>query len=162
MAIVTVHVATGWFKDGPAWLGQALAGDNDPTLECIDFTSLEGALAERGLLGRPDVFVFSEWWFRAGTLDYALKGALPVLALSPTDPRSFAFFDRTERWIGTDGILVTTRNAQFVTDRYGPYFARITPLGPMVVGRRGRPEQTLYLYRGEKMLRPFPSPYGPG
>jgi hypothetical protein len=162
MAIVTVHVATGWLKDGPAWLGRALAGDNDPTLECIDWTSLEGALAERGLLGRSDVFVFSEWWFRAGKLDYGLKGALPVLALSPTDPRSFAFFDRTERWVGKDGILVTIRSAQSVIDRYGAYFTRITPLGTMEVGRRGRPEQTLYLYRGEKLLRPFPLPYGLG
>ena len=161
MAIVTVHVATGWFKDGPGWLGRALAGDNDPTLECIDWTSLEDALAERGLLGRSDVFVFSEWWFRAGKLDYGLKGALPVLALSPTDPRSFAFFDRTERWVGKDGILVTIRSAQSVIDRYGAYFTRITPLGTMEVGRRRRSEQTLYLYRGEKLLRPFPLPYGP-
>jgi len=160
MAILTVHVATGWLKDAPAWVARALAGDNDPTLECIDFTSLKAALAERGLLGRSDVFVFSEWWFQAGKLDYGLKGALPVVALSPADPRSFAFFDRPDRWIGMDGILVTPRSAQSVADRYGAYFARITPLGSMDVGRRGRVEQTLYLYRGERLLRPFPLPYG--
>jgi hypothetical protein len=159
--LVVGHVATGWLKEGPDWLARALAGDKDPTIECIDFTALERAFAERGLLGRRDIFVFSDWWFRAGKVDYALRGALPVLALSPTDPRSFAFFDRTERWVGKDGILVTTKTTSEAIAHYGDYFARISPLGPVEVGRRGRDELTLYLYRGENLLRPYPLPYGP-
>jgi len=161
MTVTTSHVATGWLKDGPGWLGAALAGDKDPTLECIDFTALESAFAERGLLGRRDLFVFSDWWFRAGKVDYGLKGRLPVLALSPTDPRSFAFFDRPERWLGKDGILVTTKTSVTeVRGHYGAYFARIDPLGQVEVGRGRRHEVTLYLYRCEDLKRPYPLPYG--
>lgn len=154
------HVATGWLKDGPRPLAAALAGDKDPTLECIDFTALDRAFAERGILGSREVFVFSDWWFRAGKVEYALKGRLPVLALHPTDPRSFAFFDDTERWLGKDGILVTTKTSvQEVRAHYGAYFARISDLGQVPVGRRGRHEVTLYLYRCEELTRPYPVPY---
>jgi Dolichyl-phosphate-mannose-protein mannosyltransferase len=161
MTLVTSHVATGWLKDGPAWLASALGGDKDPTLECIDFTALERAFVERGLLDRRDIFVFSDWWFRAGKVDYGLQGKLPVLALSPTDPRSFAFFDHTRRWLGRDGILVTTKaTATEVRAHYGAYFARISALGAVDIGRRGRRELTLYLYRCEELTRPYPLPYG--
>lgn len=163
MTVATSHVATGWLKDGPDWLATALAGEKDSTLECVDLTSLEGAFAERGLLDRRDLFVFSEWWFRAGKVDYALRGKLPVLALSATDPRSFAFFDSTERWVGKDGILVTTKpGLAEVIGRYGDFFTRIEPLGSVPVGRRGRHEVTLYLYRCERLTRPYPLPYGMG
>ena len=161
MTVITSHVATGWLKDGPAFISAVLAGDKDPTLECIDFTALERAFAERGLLDRGDLFVFSDWWFRAGKVDHGLKGRLPVLAFNPTDPRSFAFFDRSERWLGKDGILVTTKTSvSEVLGHYGAYFARIDALGPVEVGRRGRREVTLYLYRCERLLRPYPLPYG--
>jgi hypothetical protein len=161
MAVAVSHVATGWLKDGPRWLADSLAGDRDGTLECVDLTALMPAFRERGLLGRPDLFVFSEWWFRAGKVDYALGGRLPVLALSSTDPRSFAFFDSTERWVGKDGILVSTRpHLAEVTSRYGDFFDRIEPLGTVPVGRDGRHEATLYLYRGVALKRPYPLPYG--
>ncbi len=161
MTLVTSHVATGWLKDGRGWLARALQGEKDPTLECIDFTALERAFAERGLLDRRDLFVFSDWWYRAGKVEYALQGKLPVLALSQTDPRSFAFFDRQERWLGKDGILVTTKtSAEEVRDHYGAYFARIDPLGQVEIGRDGRQEVTLYLYRCKDFTRPYPLPYG--
>ena len=107
-----------------------------------------------------DVFVFSDWWFRAGKVDYGLKGRLPVLAFTSDDPRGFAFFDRSERYLGKDGILVTTKTAAEVTGAFGRYFERITPLGGVEVGRRGRAEYTLYLYRGERLRAPYPQPYG--
>ena len=160
MTVLVSHIATGWLKDLPG-LSTALAGDNDPTLECIDFTPLSRAFRERGLLDDRRIFVFSDWWFRAGKVDYALGGRLPVLALSPTDPRSFAFFDRSERWLGQDGILVTTKTTvEEVQGHYAPYFSRITALGEVPAGRHGRREITLYLYRCEGLRRPYPLPYG--
>ena len=159
MTVATSHVATGWLKGVPG-IASALAADNDPTLECIDFTALQRAFAERGLLGRRDLFVFSDWWFRAGKVDYGLRGQLPVLALSRTDPRSFALFEPQEPWLGKDGILVTTKETvQEVTGHYGQYFARIESLGKVEVGRHGRDEVALYLYRCENFLRPYPIPY---
>jgi len=159
LTVATTHVATGWLKDVP-WLAGRLAGDRDPTVECIDFTALEPALARLGVLDRRDVFVFSDWWFRAGKVDYALGGRAPVLALTETDPRSFAFFERQERWLGKDGIFVTTKTLDEVRGRFGRYFARIEPLGTVSVGRRGKDELTLFLYRGVDFLRRYPLPYG--
>ncbi len=159
LIVAVTHTTTGWLNR--LRLSEALARVEDPTLECIDFTGLERAFAERGLLGRSDVFVFSDWWFRTGKVDYALKGKLPVLAFNARDPRGFAFFDRSERWLGKDGILVTTKtSAKEVADHYGRYFARISPLGEVAVGRGGRTEMTLYLYRCEELQTPYPRPYG--
>ena len=160
MTGTTAHVATGWLHDGPAWLARAIEGQHDPTIECVDLTNLEAAFASRGLLDRRDLFVFSEWWFWAGKIDYGLEGKLPVLTFGP-DPRSFAFFDHPARWLGKDGILVTTKpTVDQVAGRFGSYFARIEPLGEVPVGRRGRREITLYLYRCVDLQRPFPLPYG--
>lgn len=166
MAVLTTHTATGWLKDLPG-LAKPLQGTenpndpNDPTFECVDFTGLERAFAERGLLDRKDIFVFTDWWFLAGKVDYALKGKLPVLAFTRGgNPRAFAFFDRSERWLGKDGIFVTTKTMAEVTDRYGRYFVRISPLGQVDVGRAGRSEATLNLYRGETLTTPYPQPYG--
>ena len=160
VTVLTTHVATGWLRSAPVpWA--AFPGTEDPTMECIDFTNLERAFAARGLLDRKDVFVFSDWWFRSGKVDYALKGRLPVLAFTRGDPRAFAFFDRSERWIGKDGILVTTKaSLTEVTGHFGRYFERVTPLGAVDVGRGGRSELTLYLYRGETLRAPYPQPYG--
>ncbi len=160
LAIGASHVATGWLKRAPFGLAEALAGDKDPTLECIDFTALERAFAERGLLGGRTCSCSLTGGTGAGKVAYGLGGRMPVLAFSATDPRSFAFFDRSDRWLGKDGILVTTKNAEEVQGHFGSYFARIVPLGPVEIGRSGRHELTMNLYRGENLLKPFPLPYG--
>ena len=159
VTVLTSHIATGWLQDLPV-LSRVLYGIEDPTFECVDMTGLERAFAERGLLDRPDVFVFSDWWFRAGKVDYALKGRLPVLAFTRGDPRAFAFFHDAKQFLGKDGILVTTKTPTEVAGRFERYFARITPLGEVRVGRRNRAEYTLYLYRGERLTMPYPQPYG--
>jgi 4-amino-4-deoxy-L-arabinose transferase-like glycosyltransferase len=159
MGLVTSHIATGWAQRVPG-LSTVLVGIEDPTYECIDLDGLERAFAERGLLDRRDIFVFSDWWFRAGKVDFALRGRLPVLAFTRNDPRGFAFFDTSERWLDRDGILVTTKSPAEVDALYWRYFDRLEPLGAVPVGRRGRAEFTLYLYRGEQLLAPYPQPYG--
>ena len=159
VAILTTHIATGWLQGVPG-LSRVLHGIEDPTFECVDLTGLERAFAERGLLDDPRIFVVSDWWFRAGKVDYALRGRLPVLAFTRGDPRSFAFFHRSEAFLGRDAIVVTTKNAEEVDRLLGRYFERIVPLGQVPVGRRGRGEYTLELYRGETLRAPYPQPYG--
>jgi hypothetical protein len=161
IAVVTTHIATGWLQSMPV-LSRVLHGIEDPTYECVDMTNLERAFAERGLLDDPNLFVFSDWWYRAGKVDYALNGRLPVLAFTRGDPRGFAFFHDGARFVGKDGILVTTKTPAEVTGRFDRYFARLTPIGEVPVGRRGRAEYTLYLYRGERLAAPYPQPYGIG
>ena len=93
-------------------------------------------------------------------VDYALAGRLPVLAFTRDDPRAFAFFEAAERWVGKDGIVVTTKERAEVERLFGRHFERLVPLGPVPVGRRGRTELTLFLYRGERLKAPYPQPYG--
>jgi len=156
--VAVTHTATGWLvRIAPAWL----ASRPDGTVECTDWALLEPALRARGLLGRSDTFIFSDRWHRSGKVDYALGGTMSVLAMNPTDPRSFAFFDSTERWLGKDGVLVTTKdNPREIAAEYAPYFARFTPIGDVPVVRGGRRVDWLHLYHGENLLRPYPSPYG--
>jgi hypothetical protein len=158
MIVLVTHTATGWLtRAAPSWLAARV----DSTEQCVDWALLEQALRARGVLGRSDVFVFTDRWYRSGKVDYALKGTMPVLVLHPTDPRSFAFFDDTERWLGKDGILITTKdNPREIIRAYAPYFARFTPLEDVDVRRGGRHVDWLHLYRGETLLRPYPTPYG--
>lgn len=155
----TTHAATGWWRQwGPQWLSDKFGESDDPTLEALDYHTLAAAIHERGL-HREDVFLFTNRWFQSGKVDYAMGGQMPVLCLSP-DPRSFAFFDRPEQWLGKDGILVATN--KFLADPgswYAPYFDAIEPLGTVPVPRAGFVEETLYLYRCRNLHTIYPLPY---
>ena len=162
MSAAASHTATGWLTNvGPRWLTARLAAVDDPTTECIDYTALEDALRRHGLLDRRDLFVFADRWYQAGKLDYALKGRMPVLCLHPSDPRSYAFFDSSRRWLGKDGLLVTAKkSSREVIDAYAGYFEGFAFLDQVTVTRGGRPEIRLYLYLGQRLRRPYPQPYG--
>ncbi len=161
MTIAITHTATGWLAAVPAPLARPFAGLPDPTLECVDWTELPGALAQRGLLGRRDVFLFTDRWYRSGKVEYALRGAMPVLAFHPTDQRGWAFIAPSDNWVGKEGIMVTERaELARVAGYYGPYCSRLDALGPVVISRGGRPAVTLYLYRCERLVLPYPRPYG--
>lgn len=158
---VTGQVARGWLTQGTTWWTGLVRRGEDPSLECVDWTALQAAFAERGLLDRPDVFVFSDWWYRAGKVDFGLRGRLPVLAFNPRDPRAYAFFGGSAPHVGRDGILVTTKaSVEEVRRHFGDYFAAIHALGPVVIRRAGAPVLTVQLYRCERLLRPYPLPYG--
>jgi hypothetical protein len=160
LTALTTHAATGWWRAiGPQWLSARFGESDDPTLEGLDYSTLPMALAERGLLGRPGTFLFTNRWFQSGKVDYALKGAMPVLCLSG-DQRSFAFFHRPQDWLGQDGILVCTR--KFCRDPVGDfsaYFDRIEPLGAVGVPRGRFMEETLHLYWCRNYHTPYPHPY---
>ncbi len=161
IAGVTAQVARGWLTEGTTWWAGLVRRGEDPSLECVDWTALEAAFAERGLFDRPDVFVFSDWWYRAGKVDFGLRGRLPVLAFNPRDPRAYAFFGGSARHVGQDAILVTTKaSVDEVQRHFGEYFARIEALGPVTIRRGGAPVMTVQLYRCERLLRPYPLPYG--
>jgi hypothetical protein len=160
MVAVTTHSVTGWARNGLGGISRWLAGGNDFTVDVIDYTALEDAFRDRGLLGRRDLLVFSDKWYVAGKVDYALGGRLPVLALNPTDPRAYAFFDSSDRWLGKEAMMVTTtEDFADVVRRYREYCSRLTEAGSVDVTRKGRVELTLYLYRCESLVRAFTRPY---
>ncbi|MFO0946552.1 MAG: glycosyltransferase family 39 protein [Planctomycetota bacterium] len=161
LLFVTTHSASGWWRAvGPQWLSEKFGEPDDPTLECLDYAPLADALAERGLLGKKDLFLFTNRWFQSGKVDYALGGTMPVFCLNYLDPRSFAFWDQTENWLHKDGVVVSTK--KFLTDpvaEYSQYFEKIVPLGTVSVTRGGYVEETLYLHLCQNLKKPFPEPY---
>jgi hypothetical protein len=161
IAGVGSHAVTGWVKSlAPHWPPGKFGSLPDPTVEMLDYTPLPEALAQRGLLGRKDTFAFTNRWFLAGKVDYALKGRLEVLCLNQKDARAYAFFHRQEDWLGKDGILVGPR--QYLEDprgTYGPYFDQIIPMGEVEVRRFGRVEIVLCIYLCRNYRTPFPMPY---
>lgn len=161
MTVLTGQIASGWLTEGRTWWTGLVRRGEDPSLECVDWTALEAAFARRGLVGHPGLFVFSDRWYLAGKVDYGLRGQLPVLAFSQRDPRAYAFFGGSARFVGHDGILVTAKaSVAEVREHFGPYFGDIQALGPVAIGRHGSPALTVHLYRCERLLRPYPLPYG--
>ena len=71
----------------------ALDGDLDSTRK--NATDIISQVDRLGKWVR-DLLVFSDKWYVAGKVDYALEGKLPVLALNTADPRAYAFFDSTD------------------------------------------------------------------
>ena len=99
-------------------------------------TGLERAFRERGLLDRHDIFVFSDRWFRAGKVGYGLRGSSPSSPSPETTRGASPSSTARSCWLGKDGILVTTKPPSEATGAFGRYFARITPMGGVDVGRR--------------------------
>lgn len=159
--VLYTHTLTGWAIELTPAPYDAKFAYNDPTLEALDYSPLEKVLAERGLLDRDDLFVFTYKWFLCGKVDYALSGRAHVLCLSPEDPRAYAFFDAQADWLGKDGILIADeRNTPNVERMYANYFVRLTHLADVDVPRGNRTGAKLKVFYGEKLLATVAQPYG--
>jgi len=151
---------TGRFSEGNGALARWFQHGNDPTVELMDFHELAPAFSARGLLGRRDLFVFSDRWYLGGKVDYALRGTMPFMLLNPDDPREYAFWEHPGRWVGKEGILVSERDSLAAIARdYGPYCSSLDTLGTVPIVRRARVERTLHLYRCASLTRAYPLPY---
>ncbi len=160
MGAATLQTVTGRFTTGYGALSRWLASGNDATTELIDYTPLREALARRGIAKREGLFIFSDRWYVAGKVDYALRGEFPMLTLHRSDPRAYAFFESPERWVGKEGILVSTReNLEDIVRDYGGYCSSLEAVDRVGIVRNGREEATLYLYRCGTLDRAFPLPY---
>jgi hypothetical protein len=159
--VLTTHSAFGWFTElVPAPYDQKFAHD-DPTLEGLAFTPLEAALAEKGLLDRKDLFVCAYKWYLCGKIDYAIHSRATVLCLCQDDPRSFAFFETQEDWLGKDGILILDdRFTPNIEHWYDKYFERITPVMTVDVPRGRRIGAKLSVFYCEKFKKVVTQPYG--
>ena len=133
-----------------------VAAAADPTLDPIVWEQVAGELRRRGLVGRPDTFLFTGTWFHSGHLAMATRYATPVLCYNPTDARGFRFWSRPADWVGRDGILVCLDNRPTEPDFYAPWFERIEPIGEYLVERGGRPVRKVRFFRCVRQTRPFP------
>jgi 4-amino-4-deoxy-L-arabinose transferase-like glycosyltransferase len=142
------------------WLDRHVASfpEHDPTVELLDWRSLQAALAQRGLLPAGSV-IGAVSWIDAGRVDYALGGRVPVLCLSD-DPRQYAFQQDVRGFQGRDLLLIANARRTDWRQRAAPYFQRIEPLPPLALQRAGEPVLTLALARGIGLSPPPGAPGG--
>lgn len=148
-ALVASEVRFDWLA---AAFPDAVAAD-DPAMAAVDWNSLPGELANRGLLGRRNLVVAATRWLDAGKIDYALGGRLPVLCLGP-DPREYGVIAPLTEYAGSDVLIVAPRTSPAeIAARFGRLFKTIAVLPPATVLHAGRPALSLPLYLG-RGLRP--------
>ncbi|HKY95374.1 MAG TPA: glycosyltransferase family 39 protein [Kiloniellales bacterium] len=159
VALSAVLLIVLWGHATRGWLTPLLGDDlrrEDDTRELVDWRPLAPAVA-----GTDAAFLVTNRWHQAGKADAAIQGALPVFCFCD-DPRNLAFGRDPAAFLGRDAIIL--QNPEFMKDPealYGEYFAAIEPLGELHLGRGGREEVTLRLWRGRSLSAPYPMPYGP-
>lgn len=151
LALVAAEMRGGWIET----IRPGLFGAKDPMAEAIDWTALRSALAVRGLLDRPNLFVTAMRWHDAGKIDYALAGSLPVLCLSE-DARQYGLLYAAEDHLGQDSLIIGPRlTLAQVQDIYGASFDSIEPLAPVTIERAGRPVLELSVFLAHGLRAPF-------
>ena len=155
--LAVFEARTGLLQHGRRGGIGLLATSRDPTIDMVGWDQVAAELKRRGLLERPNTFLFTRMWYQSGHLAFAIRGSsTPVLCYNPFDARSFAFWSRPEDWVGDDGILVLVNDHANGADGYARWFDRIEPLGSFDVTRGGAPVRTVSLFRCVHQRRPFP------
>lgn len=131
----------------------------DPCIEISGWESVGRELSARGLVDRPNTFLFTSRWFESGEVAFAVRNRIPVACYRQGDARGFAFWSRPDDWVGQDGILIDAEHQEDLSELYKPYFREITPLPPIEMTRTGRPFRPVQVYLCTEQVRPFPFAY---
>jgi 4-amino-4-deoxy-L-arabinose transferase-like glycosyltransferase len=156
-SVVISHTATGWLQSSaPHWFAYG-----DPSLDALDWRELPTALAARGLLDQPDIFIVSPNWIDAGKIGYAMKGTIPLLCLNAKEPHHFAFISDHTRFKGQNALLIARRDIMdLAVTQYRPYFADIQSRGSIWLYRNGVPALEVSVYSATIYTGTYPLPYG--
>ena len=131
----------------------------DPCIEISGWESVGETLRQRGLVDRPNTFLFTDRWYDSGELAFAVRNRIPVACYRQGDARGFAFWSRPEDWLGRDGVLIDEEARPNLGEEYKPYFREIQELTPIEMTRGGRPFRTLKAYLCLDQLQPYPFTY---
>ena len=131
----------------------------DPCIEISGWDSVGKELASRGLLDRPNTFMFTNHWFDSGQLAFAIRHRIPVVCYRQGDARGFAYWSHPNDWLGKDAVMIDADLENGLSDVYKPYFREVTPLPPIQMTRGGRPFRDIRVYLCSEQLHPFPFAY---
>jgi 4-amino-4-deoxy-L-arabinose transferase-like glycosyltransferase len=147
-AVALVAVVAGSQAE-MGWIAAARAA-RDPTLDMLSWTPLASAPELR-----KAAFVVATDWPEASKIALALGPDIPVFLFSD-DPRGWAAFDDSARFIGKDGLIVASRErlprAQALAESY---FSDFAPPRFLTFGRSGREDITLALIPARGLTRAF-------
>lgn len=169
-SIALSHVALGTFQTSgkPSIFGVLpLEIKTDNSTQIFDIQQLrQGFIGNSKLnaaLKKAD-FVFTNRYILGGQIGMAIEPIFhkPLTCFDP-DPRGFAFWSKPKQWVGKNAIYLGSKTFDVDLDaqkRYPSYFQKVTKLGEIPILRGGEIVQTFSVYQAQKMLKPFPRPYG--
>ncbi|AFY69314.1 hypothetical protein Pse7367_1016 [Thalassoporum mexicanum PCC 7367] len=164
LAIALSHISIGAFQQGGRYaLINAIPVENDASTELFYVQQLRQAFAESPqlseLLAQRD-FIFTSNFFFAGQAAMALVpiSQTPVTCFTD-DMRGFAYWEAADRWVGQDGIYITSEEFWEPPTKYADYFDAITSVTTIPIMRGGQAIQQIYVFKADRLLKPYPRPY---
>jgi hypothetical protein len=155
-AVVVIHATTGFFQRGGRFGLGLVPVTGDATLDGYGWDQVGRELQRRGLLDRPELFLFSDRWYYCGHLALATDRRIAVVCYNRNHAQNFAYWSKPEDWVGRDGIFVGVNDSRPVVADLERWFCRFEPLADIPVLRNGVCIRTVHLYRGIEQIRPFP------
>ena len=135
-----------------------LPATRDPAREISGWESVGRELAARGILDRPNTFLFADHWYDSGQLAFSVRSRLPVTCYNAGDARGFAYWSRPEDWVGYDGVFVSLDEPPNL-DGFRDYFDQIELLEQFPMTRSGKPFRQVYVHLCHHQRKPFPFAY---
>jgi hypothetical protein len=140
---------------------------DDSSTELFDIGQLRNAFANNPRWNRAlkDVdFVFTNRYYLGGQINMAIDpvGHKPLTCFD-ADLRGFAFWSKSQDWVGKNALYISNQKSdgdREAKSRYQSYFQRFTKLGDIPIRRGGEVAQVFNVYRGDRLLKPYPRPYG--
>ncbi|HEY0983644.1 ArnT family glycosyltransferase [Schlesneria sp.] len=159
-----IFMSTALILIAGAFLTQARFGlvqfpFRDPCIEISGWESVGEELRTRGIVDRPDTFLFTDRWYESGELAFAVRNRIPVTCYKKGDARGFAFWSRPEDWLHKDGILIDSDRRPDLIEEYRPYFREVEALPSIEMKRGGRLFRVLNAYLCRDQIRPYPYTY---
>ncbi len=152
----------GWLQAGGSGPLALLPPEADPTRDLVGWDQIADELRRRGLLDRPDTFIFTGHWHVSGQLAQAIGPGTPVLCYHEGDSRGFSGWSRPEGWVGLDGILVAIDDRSTEPACFDRWFERIEPITSFDLVRSGAPFRSVRIFRCVRQTQPFRFDAPPG
>jgi Dolichyl-phosphate-mannose-protein mannosyltransferase len=139
----------------------------DNSTQIFDIQQLRQGFIENSQLNtalKKADFVFTNRYYLGGQIGMAIEPTFhkPITCFDQ-DLRGFAFWSKSQQWIGKNSIYLGTKTFDVDRDakqRYLPYFKSLTKLGEIPIRRGGEVVETFSVYQAQQMLKPYPRPYG--
>ncbi len=167
-SIALSHIGFGTFQtpSKSAILG-LMPLEIDTSTQMIDIQQLRQGFTSNSQLNtalQTADFVFTNRYYLGGQIGMAIEPIFhkPITCFDK-DPRGFAFWSKSQQWVGKNSIYLGTKTFDVDLDakkRYPPYFKSLTKLGEIPIRRGGEVVETFSVYQAQQMLKPYPRPYG--
>jgi 4-amino-4-deoxy-L-arabinose transferase-like glycosyltransferase len=167
-AIALSHIGFGTFQaPNKSAIFGLMPIKNDPSTQLLDIQQLRRGFIDNSQLNtalKTADFVFTNRYYLGGQIGMAIEPIFhkPITCFD-RDLRGFAFWSKSQQWIGKNSIYLGTKTFDVDRDakqRYPPYFKSLTKLGEIPIRRGGEVVETFSVYQAQQMLKPYPRPYG--